>query len=102
MLESKDDGFVNDQAAPYQLLEKENGQENADRIPQNRAAKWKPLSFPISMYSLPNWMFIECLNVLSGCIFERELRQRLDAQSFPGAALEVYSSTPTMAEVCKA
>jgi hypothetical protein len=53
-----------------------------------------PLSFQILMYSLADRLFIQCLEALSKQNVERELVERLDANSFPQAIIEIYKSTP--------
>lgn len=53
-----------------------------------------PLLFHILMYSLADRMLIKGLKVLSQQNVERELVQRLDANSFPQAIREIYLSTP--------
>lgn len=60
------------------------------------SATWDPLSFHILMYSLADRMLIEGLKDLSRCKVERELHQRLDAASFSGAVLEIYTTTPAV------
>lgn len=51
------------------------------------------LSFHILMYSLTDRLFIQGLKALSKKKVERELVERLDANSFPRAIIEIYNST---------
>ncbi|KAA8647706.1 uncharacterized protein ATNIH1004_006403 [Aspergillus tanneri] len=53
-----------------------------------------PLSFHILMYSLADRLFIQGLKALSRQNVQQELVQRLNANSFPQAILEIYNSTP--------
>lgn len=53
-----------------------------------------PLSFHILMYTLADRLFIQGLKALSKQNVERELVERLDANSFPLAVIEIYNSTP--------
>lgn len=52
------------------------------------------LSFHILMYSLTDRLFIQGLKALSKQNVERELVERLDANSFLRAIIEIYNSTP--------
>lgn len=97
MLDSELETFVNDEAVPYRPSEKEMGIGNTcglDKVPEASEAVWGPLSFHILMYALADRMFIEGLKTLSRNKVERELRQRLDPNSFPAAISEIYNSTP--------
>lgn len=61
---------------------------------ENSNTSFDPLSFHILMYSLADRMFIEGLKALSKDKLERGLVQRLDANTFPSAIMEIYNSTP--------
>lgn len=90
------DVFANEDV-PSQQPEGREDQDNAsqpDDAPRNPPAAFDPLSFHILMYSLADRMFIEGLKALSNQKAERELIDRLDANSFPRAILEIYNSTP--------
>ncbi|KAJ5742373.1 uncharacterized protein N7511_011392 [Penicillium nucicola] len=86
-----------DEALACQQPEGSEDQENAsqpDDAPRNPPATFDPLSFHILMYSLADRMFIEGLKALSNQKAERELIDRLDANSFPRAIFEIYNPTP--------
>ncbi|KAE8422008.1 hypothetical protein BDV36DRAFT_19214 [Aspergillus pseudocaelatus] len=63
-------------------------------VPEEQARFSDPLSFHILMYSLADRLLIHGLKALSKENVGHELIQRLDAQSFPQAIVEIYNSTP--------
>ncbi|KAJ5938123.1 hypothetical protein N7454_004465, partial [Penicillium verhagenii] len=75
--------------------EDRNNNSQYDGPSEHPPATVDPLSFHILMYSLADRMFIEGLKALSAQKAERELIERLDTNSFPGAIFEIYNSTPT-------
>jgi hypothetical protein len=60
-------------------------------LPKESASISDPLSFHIPMYSLADRLFIQGLKALSKQNVERELVQRIDANSFPQAIIEIYN-----------
>jgi hypothetical protein len=57
---------------------------------------WEPLSFHILMYSLADRMFINGLETLAHCKFQKELFQPFDSSTFRTAIMEIYNSTPAI------
>lgn len=86
---------------PCQQPEGREDQENAsqpDDALGNPPAAFDPLSFHILMYSLADRMFIEGLKVLSNQKAERELIDRLDANSFRALFLRYITPLLQMTE----
>jgi hypothetical protein len=66
----------------------------SDEPVQDSVASFDSVSFHILMYSLADRMVIDGLKALSKDKVEQELTQRLDANTFPHAIVEIYNSTP--------
>lgn len=66
----------------------------SDETVQDSVTSFDSVWFHILMYSLADRMVIEGLKAISKDKVERELAQRLDANTFPHAIVEIYNSTP--------